>query len=111
MASIRDQIGLDFLRKRGTEPEDRPTGLNEERPPFLDEALLTYGRPLLEALRRAAPGTERLHGLIDEMAIPIDVALRVVDHLESQRYLEVVNRDLKGNHELRLTDEGARLLR
>jgi predicted transcriptional regulator len=111
MAGIRDQIGLDFLQKRGTEPEDRAISSGEERPSFMDEALLTYGRPMLEVLRRAAPGTVRLHNLIDELAIPIDVALRVVDHLESQRYLAVVNRDLKGNHELRLTDEGARLLR
>ena len=111
MAGIRDQIGLDFLRKRGTEAEDRPAGPGDERLPFLDEALLSYGRPLLEALQRAAPGTARLHALIDELAIPIEVALRVVDHLEGQRYLAVVNRDLKGNHELRLTEEGARLLR
>lgn len=80
-------------------------------PEFLSDALVAYGRPMLEAIRRSAPGTARLHSLVEELKIPIEVALKVVDYLEQKRYVAVVSRDLKGNHELRLTDEGARLLR
>jgi predicted transcriptional regulator len=106
MADLRSRLGLDYLQKRGGEPDDRQSGRSA-----LDEARLAYARPLLDALRRASPGPVHLYQLIDELGVPIDLALKLVDDLESRGYLTVVNRDLKGNHELRLTDEGARVLR
>lgn len=110
VVDIRRQLGLDYLR-RGTEEKEVPKGTAEEAlPSFLSDALIAYGRNMLEALKRASPGTAKLHALIDELNIPIDVALKVTDYLEEKKYLTVVRRDLKGDHELQLTDEGRRLV-
>lgn len=111
MADIRQRIGLDYLARRGVQKKSREEAAPQGPPPFLADALLSYGRPLLEAIRRAAPATAHLHNVIEELKIPIDIALKLVDYLEDQRHLVVVRRDLRGNHELQLTDEGLKLLR
>lgn len=103
MSDLIKQLGLDFLRGQQREAP-------EPLPPFLKDALLSYSRPILEALARAHPGTIRLYALIDQLQIPIEVALKVVDYLERNNLLTIVRRDLKGDHELQLTDAGRRLL-
>ncbi len=111
MADIRKQLGLDYLR-RGTEergPAAEPS--QEALPPFLRDALISYGRPMLAALGGAAPATVRLHALIDQLQIQIDVALKVTEYLEEKKYLTIVRRDLKGDHELQITEKGRKLLR
>ena len=110
MEEIRKKLGLGYLR-RGAEQKETPAEPRQEPlPPFLSDALIAYGRTILEALRRGEPATARLHALIEQLQIPIDVALKVTEYLEEKKYLTVVRRDLKGDHELRLTDEGRRLL-
>lgn len=52
----------------------------------------------------------RLYTLIDQLQIPIEVALKVTDYLEKRGHLRIVQRDLKGDHELQLTEEGRKLL-
>lgn len=106
---IRRQLGLDYLRRSGEEKESVERS-QEPLPPFLSDALIAYGRKILESLARVAPATGRLFSLIDELQMPIDVALRVVEHLEGKKYLTVVRRDLKGDHDLAITDEGRKLL-
>lgn len=111
MADIRQRIGLDYMvRGRGAQHGVREEAPHPGPPSFLSDALLSYGRPLLDAIRRASPQTAHLHKLIEELQIPIDVALKLVDYLEEHRYLVVVRRDLRGDHELRLTDEGLKLI-
>ena len=105
MASIRKQLGLDYLRS-SEQVEKTP----DTQASFLDDALISYGRPLLEALGKAAPATVRLYTLIDQLQIPIEVALKVTDYLEKRGHLRIVKRDLKGDHELQLTEEGRKLL-
>jgi hypothetical protein len=109
MADIRDRIGLDYLAKRGVQREPEPEPRRQGGAAFIDEALLAYGRPMLDAVRRAAPAPARVYAIVDDLQIPIDVALELVDHLEQNGYLVVVSRDLRGNHEVRLTDAGLRL--
>ncbi len=106
MASIRKQLGLDYLR--GSDVAEKAP--DTQAPPFLDDALISYGRPFLEALRKADPETMRLYTLIEQLQIPIEVALRVTDYLEKRGHLRIVKRDLKGDHELQLTEEGRKLL-
>jgi hypothetical protein len=105
MASIRKQLGLDYLR--GAEEPENPRA--KEEPAFMDDALISYGRPILEGLR-AAGGTASLYTLIDQLYIPIEVALKVTEYLEARGHLKIVRRDLKGNHQLQLTEEGLKLL-
>ena len=106
MSDIRRQIGLDYLQNKSAS-----RGVAEPVPSSLDSALLAHGRAVLEAIRRAAPEPGRLYTIVEDLQIPIDVALRVVEYLERQGYLTVAARDLKGNHALRLTADGAVLLR
>lgn len=111
MADIRKQLGLDYLRRDAEEKEPAREPSQETLPPFLRDALIAYGRPMLEALRTAAPAPARLHALIDQLQIQIDVALKVTEYLEEKKYLTIVRRDLKGDHELQITEEGRKLLR
>jgi hypothetical protein len=109
---IKKQLGLEFLKRKSRGgPSSAGSSNAPALPPFLQDALLSYGRPLLEAIGAAAPAPARLHDIVEQIQIPIDVALRVSDYLQEQGYLTVVRRDLKGNHELQLTDEGRRALR
>jgi hypothetical protein len=111
MADIRKQIGLDFLRTREISqipPGDRA---REKASAGLSGALIAYGREVLSAVRQAEPEPARLYAVVDQLHIPIDVVLEVVDYLEKQGYVTVLDRDLKGNHALRLTAAGAALLR
>jgi hypothetical protein len=107
MADIRKQIGLDFLRTRGISPEQG----QEKAALGLSAAVIAYGKALLSAVRKAEPQPARLHEVVEQINIPIDAALAVVSSFEDQGYLSVVDRDLKGNHALRLTAAGAALLR
>ncbi len=111
MADIRKQIGLDYL-KIDPEQGDKPPGSPPSTAglPFLDDALLAYGRPILEALRNNAPAPLGVFAIVDKLGIRIDVALKVVAYLEAGGHVEVVRRDLKGDDELRLTKQGMALL-
>jgi hypothetical protein len=66
---------------------------------------------MLEKLPESPQESARLYTLIDQPQIPVDLALKVTEYLETRNYLEVVHRDLKGDHELKLTEDGRRLLR
>jgi hypothetical protein len=101
MADIRRQFGLDIQRSETKEAQPSP----------LDEALIAYGRPMLDALRKAEPNPMGLHELIDMLDIPISAALDIVEAMKQRRYLDIVRYDNKGNHELRIAPEGMRLLR
>jgi hypothetical protein len=112
MADIRKQIGLDYLKIDPGRDDKQPPGSSPSAAglPFLDDALLAYGRPILEALRKNGPAPLGVFALVDQLAIRIDVALKVVAYLEAGGHVEVVRRDLKGNDELRLTKQGMALI-
>jgi hypothetical protein len=106
MADIRKQIGLDYL-KIAPEPAGSSPGSS---PPFMDDALLAYGRPILEALRKNDPAPLGVFALVDQLGIRIDVALKVVAYLQAGKYVEIVESDLKGDDKLRLTKQGQALI-
>jgi len=107
LTDIRKKFGLDYLKggSQGRAPAEPP-----RQQPFLDDALIAYGWRVLDSLRQARPGTKRLYVLIDELKMPIDVALKVVEQLEARKYVEIVAKDLKGDHELRVTEDGVKFL-
>lgn len=90
MADIRKPLAPDYLRRGSGKKEPPAAPAEEALPPFLSDALLACDRPMIEALRRAAPGTVRLQARIDELQIPIDVALKVTEYLEAEKYLTLV---------------------
>jgi len=44
--------------------------------------------------------------VLERLQMPIGVALPVVEFLETEDMVEITDRDLKGNHLLRLTSRG-----
>lgn len=50
---------------------------------------------ILDFLSKASNGTAKVHELIDDVQMPIDVALKVVDYFESRGIIQVTQRDLK----------------
>jgi hypothetical protein len=112
MTKIMQQLGLGYLKgSRDSGPPQRQSRERAgEQPPFFDEALLLYSRPLLDALAAAPGRSAGLFDLIERVRLPIEDALRVLPELERQGYVTIVERDLKGNHRLQLTEDGARKL-
>jgi predicted transcriptional regulator len=107
MSDIGRQFSLGYLKGTPREPQ---TPNKAPLPPFLDEALIAYGRPMLDILQAAAPNTVLLHDLLDRVKWDIETALKVVDYLEEQGLLQIKERDRKGNHRLALTDRGRHLV-
>ncbi|MGA2409284.1 MAG: hypothetical protein ABSG46_02705 [Candidatus Binataceae bacterium] len=95
MPDFRKQFGLDYLR--GSERSD--SSVKSAQSPadaFLDDALLAYGRPMLEQLSRSPQGTARLYSLIDALQIPIEAALKVAEELDARGRLNIVEKGLEG---------------
>lgn len=107
MTRLREQLSLDYL-KRSREPEVRPS-------PHLQEAIqgvvIAYGGEMLGILSKAPDNRDKLYHLIEEIGIPIEEALEVTEFFEKNGYVDVISRDLKGNHELKLTDRGLKLIK
>src|ERR1700722_16554782 len=109
MADFRKQFGLDYLR--GTDRTDAPEeGAQSSPDTLLEDALLAYGRPMLEQLSQSPQGTAQLYTLIDALKIPIAVALKVAEELDARGRLNIVDKDdLKGNYALQITHAGRKL--
>ncbi len=107
MTRLREQLSLDYL-KRSREPEVRPSYHLQEA---VQEVVIAYGGKILEALSEAPGNQARLYDLIEKTRIPIEEALAVTDFFETNGYVDVISRDLKGNHELKLTDRGQKLIK
>jgi hypothetical protein len=108
--NINDQLGLGYLnRPRSASDADQLTPGSLPNPSATPvaprEAILTFGRPMLDDLAEAG-GSARLWDLIEKRRIPIDICLRLVDAFEQDGLLEVQERDLKGNHGVRITTKG-----
>jgi hypothetical protein len=109
---IMQQLGLGYLPKvsrassADLRRQEEPASEAAE-PPFFDEALLLYSRPLLDALNAAPGRTASLFEIIEKVRLPIEDALRILPELERYGYITIVERDLKGDHRLRLTERGA----
>jgi hypothetical protein len=101
---IEKQLGLGYLDKRS---KGDSSNRNQIRTPGTDpvEMLTKFGRPLLKAIAQNN-GTDRLYPLLERLQMPISVALPVVEFLEREDLVEITDRDLKGNYQLRLTNRG-----
>lgn len=101
---IEKQLGLGYLNQRNRAD---PPAQSQSRPLASDpvEILTKFGRPLLKAIAKSG-GVDRLYPLIEGLQMPISVALPVVEFLEREDLVEVIDRDLKGNYQLRVTNRG-----
>ena len=112
MTRIMQQLGLGYLHTSRASVERVRRAQIQRRevdpaPPFLDEALLLYSRPLLDALAASPDHVAGLWELVEHVGLPIEDALRILPELERLGYVEVIERDQRGNHRLMLSPGGA----
>lgn len=105
---IEKQLGLGYLGRKpdGSRREEQKRS-GTEQSTSLDplEMLTSYGRPIMKYMATHG-GTARLYSIIDNLQMPIGVALPCVEFLDREDFVEIVQQDLKGDHELRLTKRG-----
>ena len=108
MGSFKSRIGLGYLRERDFTGEKH----HEEAlwPPFSGETLLAYGLPILKTLKASQKERERIHKIIDQTKISMEICLAVAQALSQLGYLAIGEKDLKGNHLLQLTDKGRKMV-
>lgn len=108
MPDFRKQLGLDYLQ--GTTRAVTDKNVEGSARGYLDDAVIAYGRPILEQLNKSSGGTAKLYSIIDALNIPIETALKVTEELDLRGHLNIVRKDLKGDHELQITNAGRRLV-
>ena len=108
MGRFQSRLGLGYLSDRDFIGR-RPSGAAWV-PRFSDETILAYGIPILQALRASPTEKERIYRIIDQIEIPMDNCLAVVEALADMDYLVILEKDLKGNHLLFLTERGRKML-
>ncbi len=109
MSDFREQFGIDYLKKKTTQPTDQ-TKESQNALPGMDEALLVYGRRALDILKSEPSGSGRVFDLAKKLNIRVDVAMPVCSYLLSKGYLDRIEEDSLGNDMLQLTPEGDKLL-
>jgi hypothetical protein len=106
----RSQLGLGFIKKRDTQPEVEGETIKIESEKFLEEAMLAYGRKVMEAMAKAPQRATTVFKLVDEIGVGVNTLGPVIEWLCDKKYVEIVSEDLKGDHEVKLTDRGERIL-
>lgn len=107
MKDYRSKLSIDFL-KRGPHSTKRK---EPEAQNFLDEAVMLYGRKMLEHLAQSKQSSEHLHDIVKDQNIALRDALQVIDYLEKGGFIEIVAPDpVLGNHEIASTPRGRALV-
>ncbi len=129
MDRFKDRFSLDYLRggssssssegSRGL-PSLSPFGvpsaaeaLPPARGPALaaqstEDALIVYGRPVMDALAKANGHTRRVFDLSRDIGVRVDVLYPVVEYLTSKGFVVKTEHDKLGNDEIQLTGPSAR---
>src|SRR5262245_21424177 len=105
MERFKDRFSVDYVQGERT-----PNQPSSEAMPGIDDALITYGRPVLDALQNGPNQTGRVFELADKVGVRVDVLFPVVEFLERKSYITRVTRDRLGNDVIRLTQQGLALL-
>ena len=106
--SFSDKFGLEFLKRAGTAQNKQVN--DTDRLPGMDEALISWGRRIVETLSTLPQQECRIFDIVDKLDVRIDVVLPVINYLVSGGYLTKVEEDKKGNDLLRMTERGQKLL-
>lgn len=100
MADIKQQFSLDFLVSKANLKEDVGSQA-------LDEAVIVYSEPIFRILSTADRKEMRMHDLVravdEEKNIPsYETFVGVISDLERLKFVEITERDITGNHLVRL---------
>ncbi len=124
MGSFKERFGLGYLRPTGpTGPTGQPAGPTGPTgapdrggeaarygpASYIDDALLAYSRPLLQALKESPQGRAQLFDLAAKVGARVDVLSSVTRELMGKGYLAKED-DKVGNDILQLTPAGERFL-
>ena len=106
MGTFSDKFGLEYLRRAGAQDKV----VEPDRLPGMDEALISWGRRIVEVLSAAPQQQDKVFNILDKLDVRIDVLLPVINYLISGGYLTKVEEDKKGNDLLKMTERGQKLL-
>jgi predicted transcriptional regulator len=122
VGSFKDRFGLGYLGPTGPTGPSGPTWPTAPTGPtgapdrgsntagsgpanYIDDALLAYSRPLLQALKESPQGRARLFDLAGQVGARVDLLSGVTKELMGKGYL-VKQEDRVGNDILELTQAG-----
>jgi len=106
LAGLREQYGLDYLEPKQSEEKPESAAVATG----IDDALIAYGRLVLDALDKSPNKTKQILDLAPETRVRIDMLLRLEEYLVAKGYVEKVQEDPLGNDAIRLTPQGKKLL-
>lgn len=114
MGQFRDKFGLDYLREAESAAKQESAGdsskkAREELPPGMEDALVAYGRPVIEVLKTSPDRTARVFDLLERLDLRIDTLIPVVNFLISKGLVTRIEEDKRGNDVLRVTERGQKL--
>ncbi len=112
MDPLKERLSLDWLqeaRSRRFVPVRPQRSVSLD--PNIEDALMAYGRKLLEGVGEQPKKTVHLHDLLRQLQLPLNDALPVVDFLTERNYLQTIKADpVTLNHDLKLTPKGEELI-
>ncbi len=109
MDRFKDRFGLDYLKRDSSENANVRSEGSDQLPKGMEEALVAYGRPLLDALESSPTLELKLFDVAQKINVRVDVLYPVVDYFSKKGYLVAVQ-DKLGNDLLKLTPNASKLL-
>jgi hypothetical protein len=107
MASYKDRISLDYLRAGSSSaPQQSTSEQKSQRPPGIEEALLTYGNKILRYLDNQPNKSARIFDLAQGLKLRIDTVLPVIHFMVERGFIERTATDEAGNDTVRLSESG-----
>jgi len=117
MPDFKQRFGLGYLRGDDPAPNRPESGSDRRLPgeplseaPNMEEAIIAYSRPLLDALNNSPGQTSKQFDLARSLKARVDEIAPVVKYLVGKSYVKVTEVDNLGDDTLALTREGERLL-
>jgi predicted transcriptional regulator len=107
--SIREKFGTDFLIG-ASDPRLASTRGTKLANESVERALAAYGHKVLETLERSDDKIRPLFDIVDATGMNIEVLSGVVDRMANSGMIEVVRADKYGNHDIRITPLGEKML-
>jgi hypothetical protein len=105
MADIKKQFSLDYMIPGAT----RGTTSSDVGARALDEAVIIYSRPILHILEGQPQQQMRAHDLAKQVSqgkgaldFNFESFIEVINHLERLGFINIVEKDVTGNHLIRL---------
>ena len=102
------QLGISYIKKGDSKQKHEHEQRKSEE--FIEEAMLTYGRKVMEAMAKAPQKTTTVFNLVDEIGEGVSILGPVIKWLCDKKYVDLVSEDLKGDHKVKLADRGQRIL-